>query len=110
MKNELLMRAVEVLQREFGDDWQTIVQSLGTENLRRRVGKELTSFIAFPDRGCGGSNIWRGNCSPKVVEAVAKYVMDAKRYYGKSISTRCRAAVHLSLRRIISEYGLFCMT
>lgn len=86
MKNELRMRAVEALQREFGDDWQTIVQSLGTENLRRRVGKELTSFIAFPDRGCGGSNIWRGNCSPKVVEAVAKYVMDAKRYYGKSIS------------------------
>ena len=62
MKNELLMRAVEMLQREFGDDWQTIVQSLGTENLRRRVGKELTSFIAFPDRGCGGSNIWRKVC------------------------------------------------
>ena len=86
MKNELRMRAVEVLQKEFGDDWQEIAQSLGTENLRRRVGKDLTSFVAFPDRGNGGSSAWRGNCSPKVVEAVARYVIDAKRYYGKSIS------------------------
>ena len=86
MKNELRMRAVEVLQKEFGDDWQEIAQSLGTENLRRRVGKDLTSFVAFPDRGHGGSSAWRGNCSPKVVEAVARYVIDAKRYYGKSIS------------------------
>lgn len=56
MKNELRMRAVEVLQKEFGDDWQEIAQSLGTENLRRRVGKDLTSFVAFPDRGHGGSS------------------------------------------------------
>ena len=86
MNNETRMRAVEILRNEFGDNWQSIVQSLGTENLRQRVGKDLTSFIAYPDRGDGGSNAWRGNCSPKVVEAITKYVMDAKRYYGKDIS------------------------
>lgn len=97
MNNETRMRAVEILRNEFGDNWQSIVQSLGTENLRQRVGKDLTSFIAYPDRGDGGSNAWRGNCSPKVVEAITKYVMDAKRYYGKVFrilrcSILCRAA------------------
>ena len=86
MRDEIRRRAVEILKNEFGDNWQSIVQSLGTENLRQRVGKDLTSFIAYPDRGEGGSNAWRGNCSPKVVEAVTKYVMDSKRYYGKDIS------------------------
>ena len=68
---------------EFGENWQSIVQTLGTENLCRRVGKELTSFVAFPDRGVGGDNKWRGNCSPEVVRAVAKYALDAKGYYKK---------------------------
>lgn len=86
MNNEMRMRAIEILQKEFGDNWQSIAQSLGTENLRQRVGKELTSFIAFPERGKGGSSSWRGNCSPKVVESVTKYVLDSKRYYGKDIS------------------------
>ena len=79
-------KAIEILKREFGNEWQNIVQSLGTENLRRRVGKELTSFIAFPERGEGGQSSWRGNCSPKVVEAIVKYVLDSKRYYGKDVS------------------------
>ena len=42
--------------------------------------------MAFPDRGVGGSNQWRGNCSPEVVTAVLRYVLDTKRYYGKDIS------------------------
>ena len=48
MTAEERARAVAVLEKEFGPQWQTIVQMLGTENLRRRVGKELTSFIAYP--------------------------------------------------------------
>ena len=79
-------KAIAALEREFGAHWQSIVQMLGTENLRQRVGKELTSFIAFPDRGDGGNSAWRGNCSPKVVESVAKYVLDTKKYYGKDVS------------------------
>ena len=86
--NELqIERAATLLQQEFGPDWRTIVETLGTEGLRKRVGKELTSFMAFPDRGQGGDSHWRGNCSPEVVSAVLKYVLDVKRYYGKDTST-----------------------
>lgn len=81
-----IKRAAALLEREFGSDWLSIAQELGTEDLRRRVGKELTSFMAFPNRGEGGSNKWRGNCSPEVVKAVVKYVLDSKKYYGKDIS------------------------
>lgn len=79
-------RAVAALEKEFGQDWMIVAQELGTENLRQRVGKELTSFLAFPERGEGGKNTWRGNCSPKVVESIAKYVLNTKQYYGKDIS------------------------
>jgi len=79
-------RAAAILEREFGPDWLTIAQQLGTENLRKRVGKELTSFMAFPERGEGGNNHWRGNCSPEVISAVLNYVLDTKKYYGKDIS------------------------
>ena len=75
MTNEERMRAEAILEKEFGPQWLTIAQELGTEDLRSRVGKELTSFIAFPERGEGGKNTWRGNCSPKVVESIAKYVL-----------------------------------
>ena len=86
MMNEIqLQKAEQLLRQEFGDSWRTIAQMLGTEDLRRRVGKELTSFVAFPERGTGGNNKWRGNCSPQVVEAVAKYVMDCKQYYGSDV-------------------------
>lgn len=85
MDENMRMRAIEILKQEFGEDWLSVVQTLGTEDLRKRVGKELTSFIAFPERGEGGRNTWRGNCSPKVVEAITKYVLDSKRYYRKDV-------------------------
>lgn len=81
-----LEKAKELLKKEFGNEWQYIVAQLGTENLRTRVGKELTSFIAFPERGEGGNNEYRGNCSPKVIEAVLKYILDTKKYYRKDVS------------------------
>ena len=83
--NEQMLRAEQILKSEFGENWLYIVQMLGTDNLRHRVGKELSSFMAFPSRGKGGENTWRGNCSPQVVRAIAKYVLDSKQYYGKSI-------------------------
>lgn len=86
MEDTAIKRAAALLAQEFGSDWLTIAQQLGTENLRQRVGKELTSFMAFPDRGNGGDSKWRGNCSPEVVSSVLRYVLDAKRYYGKDIS------------------------
>ena len=81
-----MKKAVQIMEREFGSEWRTIVQMLGTEDLRKRVGKELTSFMAFPERGNGGDNKWRGNCSPEVISAITKYVLDYKKYYGKSVS------------------------
>ena len=86
MNEEMIRRAAAILEREFGQDWQGIAQELGTENLRKRVGKELTSFMAFPERGSGGDSQWRGNCSPEVVSSILRYVLDAKRYYGKATS------------------------
>ena len=50
MEQKILKRAAAILEREFGSDWQCIAQELGTENLRKRVGKDLTSFMAFPER------------------------------------------------------------
>lgn len=76
-------RAVQILEKEFGPRWKQIVQELGTKELRQRVGKELTSFMAFPERGSGGNNKWRGNCSPEVVRAILRYVLECKHYYGK---------------------------
>jgi len=84
--DERLQKAAKILENEFGSDWITVAQLLGTEDLRRRVGKELTSFMAFPERGNGGSNQWRGNCSPEVIHSIAKYVLDTKKYYGKDVS------------------------
>lgn len=85
-KNTKMEQAKAILQNQFGDDWLNIVQTLGTDNLTHRVGKDLTSFVAYPDRGKGGNSQWRGNCSPKIVADVLKYVLETKQYYGKDIS------------------------
>lgn len=76
-------RAAKVLEQEFGRQWKLIVQELGTQELRQRVGKDLTSFMAFPERGSGGDNQWRGNCSPEVVRSLLRYALDCKHYYGR---------------------------
>jgi len=83
MNENQMTKAAALLKQEFGNDWLTIAQMLGTENLRHRVGKELTSFMAFPERGSGGSNQWRGNCSVEVISSLLRYVIDCKKYYGK---------------------------
>ena len=73
MNEEMIRRAAAILEREFGQDWQGIAQELGTENLRRRkpppagaFGKELTSFMAFPERGSGGDSQWRDRKSTRL--------------------------------------------
>ena len=87
MNEKQMIRAAALLKQEFGDRWMTVAQMIGTQDLRKRVGKELTSFMAFPDRGDGGNNQWRGNCSPEVVAALIRYVIESKRYYGKDTSS-----------------------
>lgn len=79
-------RAIQLLQHEIGDNWREIVQEIGTENLRKRAGKELTSFVAYQNRGQGGMSQWRGNCSPKLIKDIIGYILDDKRYNGKDIN------------------------
>ena len=31
-------KAIQILQQQFGPQWKSVVQSIGTEDLRRRVG------------------------------------------------------------------------
>lgn len=83
MRNEDLQKAAALLREQFGENWLQIVQTLGTDDLRRRAGKDLTSFIAYPERGEGGNNKWRGNCSPEVVKAILKYSLETKKFYRK---------------------------
>lgn len=59
------------------------MQHLGTQELTSCVGRDLTSFMAFPERKQGGSNRWRGNCSPEVIRAVLKHVLQCREYEGK---------------------------
>ena len=49
MNDLLLHRAAQLLEAEFGPQWRTVADMLGTEGLRKRVGKELTSFMAYPE-------------------------------------------------------------
>lgn len=86
MDKEKLNRAAFILEQEFGPEWKTIAATLGTKDLTKRVGKDLTSFMAFPERGEGGSNKWRGNCAPEVIDSIARYAIDNKLYYGKDTS------------------------
>lgn len=74
MESALLKRAEYLLEKEFGSRWKEIVQTLGTEELTHCVGKDLTSFMAFPNREEGGKNTWRGNCSPEVVRKIISFV------------------------------------
>ena len=33
-----------------------------------KQNKALTSVVSYPERGQGGNNRYRGNCSPKLIE------------------------------------------
>lgn len=32
------------------------------------LSRPLTSIVSYPERGAGGNNRYRGNCSPKLIE------------------------------------------
>lgn len=74
MDEENLRRAERLLREEFGTDWKKIAQELGGWELTHCAGRDLTSFMAFPERREGGKNTWRGNCSPEVVRKVISFV------------------------------------
>ena len=33
-----------------------------------KPNRNLTSIVSYPERGAGGNNRYRGNCSPKLIE------------------------------------------
>lgn len=35
--------------------------------------RKLTSIVSYPERGAGGNNRYRGNCSPKLIEDLISY-------------------------------------
>lgn len=78
-----LQRASDLLKKEFGDKWKSIVQKLGTWELTHCVGQNLTSFMAFPEREEGGNSRWRGNCSPQTIENLIRFVQKCRQYEGK---------------------------
>lgn len=88
-KSEIL-EGLDILEAHFGEQKvKEILIKLGEElilkKLTERVGKKLTSFMAFPERGEGGDNKWKGNFSPKVVEALINYCLEWKQYYNQRI-------------------------
>lgn len=34
---------------------------------------KLTSIVSYPERGNGGNNQYRGNCSPKLIEDLIRF-------------------------------------
>lgn len=86
-EDEIYKKVETILRKEFGNDWLKVAQMIGTQNLRKRAGKDLTSFLAFPERGNGGDNTWRGNCSPSIVESLVKYALEDRKRKKKDNGT-----------------------
>lgn len=42
------------------------------------MGRVLTSIVSYPERGEGGNNRYRGNCSPKLIEDLAGFFKPAE--------------------------------
>ena len=38
----------------------------------------LTSIVSYPERGAGGNNRYRGNCSPKLIEDLIGFFKPAE--------------------------------
>ena len=49
--NEKVQEAITILREHFGDEAESILATAGIQPLTERVGKKLTSFMAFPERG-----------------------------------------------------------
>ena len=43
--------------------------------------RPLTSVVSYPERGDGGNNKYRGNCSPKLIEDLIGFFKPADHLY-----------------------------
>jgi len=59
-----------------------------------RQSKQLTSIVSYPERGQGGNNKYRGNCSPKLIEDLIDHfqIQEICDYMCGSNTTRDAAA------------------
>ena len=43
-----------------------------------KPNRNLTSIVSYPERGTGGNNRYRGNCSPKLIEDLIGFFKPAE--------------------------------
>lgn len=43
-----------------------------------KPNRNLTSIVSYPERGAGGNNRYRGNCSPKLIEDLIGFFKPAE--------------------------------
>ena len=61
----------------------------------------LTSIVSYPERGEGGSNRYRGNCSPKLIEDLLGFFKPAEicdYMCGRRQDGRCKSSVRPAQR------------
>ena len=75
----------------------------------------LTSIVSYPERGTGGNNRYRGNCSPKLIEdligffkpaEICDYRMPLIPWESLAIATICTADSISSIARYRSALNL----
>ena len=59
----------------------------------------LTSIVSYPERGTGGNNRYRGNCSPKLIEDLIGFFKPAEICDYMCGSGTTQDAAHTILRR-----------
>ncbi len=65
--------------------------------------RPLTSIVSYPERGEGGNNRYRGNCSPRLIEDLLGFFRP-----GESVTT-CVAAGRPKQRRTNWALAVICM-
>ena len=66
----------------------------------------LTSIVSYPERGTGGNNRYRGNCSPKLIEDLIGFFKPAEIWESLAIATICTADSISSIARYRSVLSL----
>ncbi len=66
--------------------------------------RPLTSIVSYPERGEGGNNRYRGNCSPRLIEDLLEF------FQPRETVTTCAAAGRPKRRRTSWVLAVISMT